>query len=79
MLDILINKSILGENNPRIIHEKPLHPQQVTISCEFWSEIQLFNRGIKNLIFVELQELTICQVVFFECNCECRFNYQDFF
>ena len=26
-----------GEENPRIIHEKPMHPKRVTVWCALWS------------------------------------------
>jgi len=31
------NCRIWGEENPRIIHEKPMHPKRVTVWCALWS------------------------------------------
>ena len=39
-MDGFVNKQncrIWGDENPRVIHEKSLHPQKVTVWCAFWA------------------------------------------
>ncbi|CAH2101376.1 unnamed protein product [Euphydryas editha] len=39
-LDGFVNRQncrIWGEENPRVIHEKQMHPQRVTVWCGFWA------------------------------------------